>query len=355
MLEKLAEVEVRYEDLAQQMGDPAVIADQAAWRALTKEHARLEGIVNKYREWRSALEDLEAAQGMYREEKDPDNLAWIGQEVERLEGLTQRLEFEVKRCLVRQDPRDEKNVILEVRAGTGGDEAALFAANLCRMYMRFAERQGWRVELMSSSETGIGGFKEVVLALEGQKAYSRLKYESGVHRVQRVPATEAQGRIHTSTATVAVMPEAEEVDVEIRPEDLQVDTFRAGGAGGQHVNKTESAIRITHIPTGIVVSCQDERSQLKNRNKAMKVLRAKILEQAQQEQAASLSAERRSQVGTAERSEKIRTYNFPQARVTDHRIGLSLHKLDLILDGDIGDILDALAQHYDAEALARAQ
>jgi len=282
-------------------------------------------------------------------------LAWLEEELAALQERRERLELELKRLLVRQDPRDEKGVILEIRAGAGGEEAALFAADLLRMYLRYAERQGWRTEVLSSNETEIGGFKEVIVSLQGDGVYSRLKHESGVHRVQRVPVTEAAGRIHTSTATVAVLPEAEEVDVTINPEDLQIDTFRASGAGGQHVNKTESAVRITHLPTGIVVTCQDERSQHKNRARALKILRARLYELARQEQQGAISAERRSLVGMAERAEKIRTYNFPQNRVTDHRIGLTLYKLDSILEGDLDELLDALMTHYEAAALAGVQ
>ncbi len=351
MLDKLAAIEKRYDELTAKLGDPLIMADQAAWRECLKEHARLEEIVVKVREVRKVRADLEVAREMLGESA-PEEREWVREEVAGLERRIEGLEREVKRLLLRRDPRDEKNVIVEIRAGAGGDEAALFAADLFRMYTRYAERRGWRVEVMSTHETGIGGFKEVIFSIDGDGVFSRLKFESGVHRVQRVPVTEASGRIHTSTATVAVMPEAEEVEVDIKPEDLQVDTFRSGGAGGQHVNKTESAVRITHLPTGIVVTCQDERSQHKNRTRAMKILRAKLLERAREEQEAQLAAERRSQVGTGERSEKIRTYNFPQGRVTDHRIDLDLYKLDRILDGELDDIIDALIDHYEAAALA---
>ncbi len=315
----------------------------------------MEEVVQKIREVRQAESDLAAARSMLSEARDETERDWLRAEAEREAQRLAKLQAELKRLIIRRDPRDEKNVIMEIRAGAGGDEAALFAADLYRMYGRFAERQGWRIEMMSANETGIGGFKEVVFGIQGRGAYSRLKYESGVHRVQRVPETEAAGRIHTSTATVAVLPEVDEVDVEIRPEDLQIDTYRSGGAGGQHVNKTESAVRVTHLPTGIVVSCQDERSQHKNRDRAMKILRAKLYDLAIEQQAAEQAAERRAQVGTGERSEKIRTYNFPQGRVTDHRIGLSLYKLDLILDGDIDELIDGLLSHFEAEALAKTE
>ncbi len=355
MFDKLEAIERRHAEVAGQLGDPEVIGSQERWRELVKEHARLEKLVARIRAYRESLADLEAVREMMAEEADPAQREWLEEEFRAQEARRDRALLELKRMLVRQDPRDEKNVIMEIRAGTGGEEAALFAADLFRMYSRYAERQGWRSEVLSLSETGIGGVKEVIVSIEGEGAYSRLKYESGVHRVQRVPATEASGRIHTSTATVAVLPEAEEVDVEIRPEDLVFDTFRASGAGGQHVNKTESAVRITHIPTGIVVACQDERSQHKNRARALKILRAKLFELAREEQESSLSAERRAQVGSGERSEKIRTYNYQQARVTDHRIGLSLYKLEAVLDGDLDEILDALMAHFEAEALAQAE
>ncbi|MBE3589769.1 MAG: peptide chain release factor 1 [Firmicutes bacterium] len=350
---RLAEIERRYEELAARLADPEVVADADRLRALAKEHARLEEIVLPYRRWTALGQDIEAAQALAAESDDPDTREWVRREVAELESQREVLEREIIELLLPRDERDERDVILEIRAGAGGEEAALFAGDLLRMYMRYAERKGWKAEILSASETGIGGFKEVIVNLSGRRVYSRMKYESGVHRVQRIPVTESGGRIHTSTATVAVLPEAEEVDVEIRPEDLEIDTFRASGAGGQHVNKTESAIRITHKPTGIVVTCQDERSQHKNRERALRILRARLYELARQEQHEREAAERRSQVQSGDRSQKIRTYNFQQGRVTDHRIGLTLHKLDLILDGDLDELLDALIAADQAERLAR--
>lgn len=356
MFEQLPGMEERFEQISREISDPEVIADQIRWRELVKEHAHLEERVSLYREWVSLGQDIEAARSLLAETEDEATRQWILEEIraneERREAVAERL----RRLLVPKDPRDEKNVIVEIRAGTGGEEAALFAADLFRMYSRYAENQGWRIEVLSANETGIGGFKEIAFNVIGRGAYSRLKFESGVHRVQRVPVTESGGRIHTSTATVAVLPEAEEVDVDIDPGDLQVDTYRASGAGGQHVNKTESAIRITHLPTGIVVTCQDERSQHKNRAKAMKILRARLYEMAVQEQQQEVAAERRAQVGTGERSERIRTYNFPDNRVTDHRIGLTLYKLDQVLEaGLLDEFIEALTTASEAERLANAQ
>lgn len=343
----------RYHELTRQLADPAVLADPTRYRDLVREHAQLEEVVTTYEEYRAAVRELEEAEAL-REESDGDAeaRAWLEDEVERLRGRRRRLEERLKGLLLPRDPRDERNVIVEIRAGTGGEEAALFAADLYRMYARYAERHGWRVEPLSLQETDMGGLREAVVLIQGRGAFSRLKYERGVHRVQRVPVTESGGRIHTSTATVAVLPEAEEVDVEIRPEDLEIETFRASGHGGQHVNKTESAVRITHLPTGIVVTCQDERSQHKNRERAMKILRARLLDRLQQEKHQQIAEERRAQVGTGERSERIRTYNFPQNRVTDHRIGLTVYRLGEVLDGDLDEFIDALAA---AEAEERLQ
>ncbi|MBX6378299.1 MAG: peptide chain release factor 1 [Clostridia bacterium] len=352
---RLEELLRRYEELSTLLSDPALMADQQRWLAHVKEHAQLEPLAAAYRRYRACQGDLAAARSMLEESSDPKTREWLREEARRLEEELAAAEAEVRRLLLPRDPRDEKNVILEIRAGAGGDEAALFAADLLRMYTRYAERCGWRTELLHLQETEIGGVREAFLAVAGRGAYSRLKYESGTHRVQRVPETESAGRIHTSTATVAVLPEAEEVDVEIRPEDLQIDTFRAGGAGGQHVNKTESAIRITHLPTGLVVTCQDERSQHKNKARALQILRAKLYEMAVAERQNEVSSVRRAQVGTAERSERIRTYNFPQGRVTDHRIGLTLYKLPLVLDGDLDELIDALVAHFEAERLASAR
>ena len=355
MDEKLQALEERYEELSALLADPDVIADPSEYQKHAREHARLSDIVAAFREYKRFKQELAETLTLLEEHLDDEMREMAKQELDHLKTRVEEQEQKLKVMLVPRDPNDDKDVVVEIRGGTGGDEAALFAADLYRMYSRYAERKGWKTEVVYSSENELGGFKEVVFTLEGHGAYSRLKYESGVHRVQRVPATEAQGRIHTSTATVAVLPEAEEVDVDVNPGDLQIDTYRSGGAGGQHVNKTESAIRITHLPTGIVVTCQDERSQMKNRDKAMRILRAKLYDLAVQQQADAVSAERRSQVGTGERSEKIRTYNFPQSRVTDHRIGLTLHKLEFIMDGDLDDLIDPLITSAEAERLRNAE
>ncbi|MCL6581296.1 MAG: peptide chain release factor 1 [Firmicutes bacterium] len=355
MFDKLADIQRKYDLLTERLADPAVIADQAQWRAAAKERSRLEPIVTAYAEWLRTEEEFSGTREILETERDPELREMAEEELRRLRDRKEELERHLTTLLLPRDPNDEKNVVVEIRAGTGGEEAALFAADLYRTYTRYAERHGWRTELMSATPTDLGGFKEVIFVVEGDGAYSRLKYESGVHRVQRVPETEAGGRIHTSTATVAVLPEAEEVDVEINPEDLEIDTYCAGGPGGQHVNKTESAVRITHIPTGIVVTCQDEKSQHKNREKAMRVLRARVLARLQEEQQEQLAAQRRSQVGTGDRSERIRTYNFPQNRVTDHRIGFTTHALPLILDGDLDELIDALATSAQAEQLRKAE
>ena len=355
MLEKLQAIEDKYEQLGELLSDPAVIANQSEWQKHAKAHAKITELVAKFREYKAVLKGLEDSREMLREKLDAEMKELVQMELEELKSREEQLREELRILLLPKDPNDDKNVIVEIRGGAGGEEAALFAADLLRMYTRYAERQGWRTEILDASPTDIGGFKEVIFLIEGDGAFSRLKYESGVHRVQRVPDTEASGRIHTSTVTVAVLPEAEEVDVEINPNDLKIDTYCAGGAGGQHVNKTESAVRITHLPTGIVVQCQDEKSQIKNRDKAMRVLRARVLEQAQAAAHAELADARKSQVGTGDRSERIRTYNFPQGRVTDHRVGITLHKLDMVLEGDLDDIINVLINTAQAEKLKEAE
>lgn len=342
MLEKLKGIKERYEQLTALLSDPAVIGDQNRYRELSKEQAGLTDIVNAYDEYMAADAEIESCKAMLEEADDAAMREMIHEELNELSAKEHELSEQLKVMLLPKDPNDDKDVIIEVRAGTGGEEAALFGADLLRMYTRYAERHGYKAELMNENYTEKGGVKEVVLSLQGKGAYSRMKFESGVHRVQRVPETESQGRIHTSAATVAVLPEAEDVEVDINPNDLQIDTYRSGGAGGQHVNKTESAIRITHTPTGLVVQCQDERSQHKNRDKAMRVLKSRLLELYQSKAAEAEADERKSQVGSGDRSERIRTYNFPQSRVTDHRIGLTLYKLEAFLDGDMDEIIDAL-------------
>lgn len=351
MLERLNFIEGKYEELSRKISDPSVMSDQKEWQKLCKEHSELEAVVTKYREYKKAQEDIEDNKEMLQTESDREMREMVQEELKELTQKVEEFQEELKILLLPKDPNDDKNVFIEIRGGAGGEEAALFAANLFRMYTRYAERKGWKAEVMSANETDIGGFKEVVFMLKGFGAYSKLKYESGVHRVQRVPDTESSGRIHTSTATVAVLPEVEDVDIVIRSEDLRIDVFRASGHGGQCVNTTDSAVRITHLPTGLVVSCQDEKSQLKNKEKAMKVLKARLFEKAESERSASIAEDRKSQVGTGDRSERIRTYNYPQGRVSEHRIGLTLYRLDSFLDGDIDEVIDALITADQAEKI----
>lgn len=355
MLSKLQAVEDKFLQLESMISDPDIIADMPRWQRYNREHSQLAVIVEKYREYKKVCQGIDEAKEMFEEQLDDDFRKMVEGELAELKIRQEALEAELPIMLLPKDPNDDKNVIVEIRGGAGGDEAALFAADLFRMYTRYAELQNWKVEMMDSNSTEIGGFKEVVFTVIGYGAYSKLKYESGVHRVQRVPATESSGRIHTSTVTVAVLPEAEEVDVDIKAGELRIDTYCASGAGGQYVNRTETAVRITHLPTGIVVQCQDEKSQLKNKEKAMRVLRAKVLELAQEEQRKEVEADRRSQVGTGDRSERIRTYNFPQGRVTDHRIGLTLHKLDFVLNGEIDEIINALITADQAEKMQQVR
>jgi peptide chain release factor 1 len=352
MLNKLASVEERFEEICEKLYDPAVIADLEQYSALLKEHKNLEPIITKFREYKSADETLRESRAMLDEGGlDKDFREMVQEEYENAKESTASLYEELKILLLPKDPNDDRNVIVEIRGGAGGEESALFAGVLYRMYSMYAEARRWKTEVLSSNPTELGGFKEVSFMISGEGAYSRFKFESGVHRVQRVPETETQGRIHTSTATVAVLPEAQDVDVQINPSDLQIDTFRASGAGGQHVNKTESAIRIIHIPTGTIVECQDERSQHKNKDKAMKILRSKILEAEREKQMSSIADERKSQVGTGDRSERIRTYNYPQGRISDHRIGLTVYKLEQFLNGDLDEVIDALITYDTAQKL----
>ena len=351
MLDRLAQIETRYEELSQELSSPELLSNQSAYTKAAKQHRSLGEIVERYRTLKTLKEELEGARELADKSDDQEMREMARVEVETLERRVEETETELKLLLVPSDPNDEKNVILEIRAGTGGDEATLFAAEMLRMYHRYAERQGWKFEVLDASESGIGGIKEGIALIEGDKVFSKLKHESGVHRVQRVPQTEASGRIHTSAITVAVLPEAEEVDVKIDPKDLRIDTFCSSGPGGQSVNTTYSAVRITHLPTNVVVSMQDEKSQIKNREKAMRVLRARLQELEEQKQHDALASERRSMVGSGDRSEKIRTYNFKENRVTDHRIGLTIHQLDLVMGGNLDEIIQALVTHYQAEKL----
>ncbi|HXF59122.1 MAG TPA: peptide chain release factor 1 [Candidatus Saccharimonadales bacterium] len=352
MREALERAKARFEELTEKLADPALHHDPNEMRRVSKERSSLEDLVTAARRYDQVLQRIAEGTAILRNEKDPELLGMAKTEVAEMEAERAKLEAELPKLLLPADPLDQKNVLVEIRAGTGGDEAALFAAEMLRMYVKYAERHGWRAEVMSLSPSGAGGTKEAIVSIEGNGAYSKLKYESGVHRVQRVPETEASGRIHTSAVTVAVLPEAEEVDVEIKSGDLQIDVFRAGGPGGQSVNTADSAVRIRHIPTGIVVQCQDERSQLKNKNKAMKVLRARLLDLERQQQEQKLAAQRKSQVSTGDRSAKVRTYNFPQGRVTEHRIGLTLYRLPDVMEGDLDEVVNGLFNAEQAERLA---
>ena len=351
MFERLDQIEARYEELTQALASPEIVTDSAKYQKTAKAHSEIAPVVEKYREYKDLTRGIVESRGVLAEEKDPDMRAYAQEELDKLQSRVGSIEEELKVLLLPKDPNDEKNIILEIRAGTGGDEATLFAAEIFRMYTRYAEMQRWKVEVLSTSESSAGGLKEVIAIIEGKRVYSQLKYESGVHRVQRVPATEQQGRIHTSAVTVAVLPEAEDVDIKIEAKDLRIDTFCSSGPGGQSVNTTYSAVRITHIPTNTVVSCQDEKSQIKNREKGMRVLRSRLYEIEMEKQQQALAKERKAMVGSGDRSEKIRTYNFPQNRLTDHRIGFTVHQLESVMDGKLQPLVDALITHYQAEKL----
>lgn len=355
MFNKLDFIVDKYDDLSKKISDPEIISKNDVWKEYCKDHAELEPIVNKYKEYKKAQDNLEEAKQLLQEKLEQDFKEMVELEIAENKEKIAKLEEELKFLLLPKDPNDERNVIVEIRGGAGGEEAALFAADLLRMYSRYAERKRWKSEVMNSNPTDIGGYKEISILIKGNGAYSRLKFESGVHRVQRIPSTESGGRIHTSTVTVAVLPEVDDVELNINSNDLRIDVFRSGGPGGQSVNTTDSAVRITYIPTGLVVSCQDEKSQHKNKDKAMKILRSRLYEEMQREQNAEIAEARKSQVGTGDRSERIRTYNFPQGRVTDHRIGLTLHNLEAILDGDIDQIIDALITNEQSENLKRIE
>jgi peptide chain release factor 1 len=351
MFERLDQLEARYEEMNRALASPEIVNDSAKYQKTAKAHSEIAPVVEKYREYKDLTRGIAESKAVLADEKDPDMRAYAQEELTQLEARVAQVEADLKVLLLPKDPNDEKNIILEIRAGTGGDEATLFADEMFRMYSRYAETQGWKVEVLSTSESSVGGLKEVIAIIEGKRVFSQLKYESGVHRVQRVPATEQQGRVHTSAVTVAVLPEAEDVDIKIEAKDLRIDTFCSSGPGGQSVNTTYSAVRITHIPTNTVVSCQDEKSQIKNREKGMRVLRSRLYEIEMQKQQEALAKERKAMVGSGDRSEKIRTYNFPQNRVTDHRIGLTIHQLTEVMDGKLQPIVDALITHYQAEKL----
>ncbi len=351
VIDRLENLEKQYADLEQRLADPEVIRAQDVYQKLMKEHAELAPLIQAFRRYKHLDKELADSQSLLKDESDEEFKAMAREEVQSLKEQIAQVEEDLRVLLLPKDPNDDKNVLLEIRAGTGGEEAALFAADLYRMYTRLAERRGWKLEVMSHSATGLGGLKELIALISGDRVYSQLKFESGTHRVQRVPETESQGRIHTSAVTVAVLPEAEDVDVQISPEELRVDVYRSSGPGGQSVNTTDSAVRITHLPTGLVVTCQDEKSQHKNKAKALKVLQARLFDLKQQEQQRQIAQERKTQVGSGDRSERIRTYNFPQGRITDHRIGLTLYRLESVLDGDLDELLSALTTHYRAQAL----